>query len=41
MDEDDGKGFDVASTLRLLGAQLTLDSSLGQGTRVHVRIPFG
>jgi signal transduction histidine kinase len=56
--EDDGKGFDVASTLqsyasrgslgllqmresaRLIGAQLTLDSSPGQGTRVHLRIPF-
>jgi signal transduction histidine kinase len=58
MVEDDGKGFDVASTLasyasrgslgllqmresaRLIGAQLTLDSSPGQGTRVHLRIPF-
>ena len=56
--EDNGKGFDVASTLqsyasrgslgllqmresaRLIGAQLTLDSSPGQGTRVHLRIPF-
>lgn len=58
MVEDNGKGFDVASTLagyasrgslgllqmresaRLIGAQLTLDSSPGQGTRVHLRIPF-
>jgi signal transduction histidine kinase len=56
--EDNGKGFDVASTLRdyasrgslgllqmresarLIGAQLTLDSSPGQGTRVRLRIPF-
>jgi signal transduction histidine kinase len=56
--EDNGKGFDVASTLqsyasrgslgllqmresaRLIGAQLSLDSSPGQGTRVRLRIPF-
>ena len=55
--EDNGKGFDVASTLqsyasrgslgllqmresaRLIGAQLSLDSSPGQGTRVRLRIP--
>src|SRR5207245_1229140 len=55
--EDDGRGFDVASTLgtsaargslgllqmresaRLIGAQLSLDSSPGQGTRVRLRIP--
>jgi len=58
MVEDNGKGFDVASTLqdyasrgslgllqmresaRLIGAQLSLDSSPGQGTRVRLRIPF-
>jgi signal transduction histidine kinase len=58
MVEDDGKGFDVASTLqsyasrgslgllqmresaRLIGAELSLDSSPGQGTRVRLRIPF-
>ena len=57
--EDNGKGFDVASTLkgyasrgslgllqmresaRLIGAQLSLDSSPGQGTRVRLRIPIG
>ncbi len=57
--EDDGAGFDVASTLanyasrgslgllqmresaRLIGAQLSLDSSPGQGTRVRLRIPVG
>ncbi len=56
--EDNGKGFDVASTLqdyasrgslgllqmresaRLIGAQLSLDSSPGQGTRVRLRIPI-
>jgi signal transduction histidine kinase len=56
--EDNGRGFDVASTLegyasrgslgllqmresaRLIGAQLSLDSSPGQGTRVRLRIPF-
>ena len=55
--EDNGAGFDVASTLRtyasrgslgllqmresarLIGAQLTLDSSPGQGTRVRLVIP--
>ncbi|OLE76913.1 MAG: GAF domain-containing sensor histidine kinase [Chloroflexi bacterium] len=55
--EDDGRGFDVASTLatyadrgslgllqmresaRLIGAQLSFDSSPGQGTRVRLRIP--
>jgi len=55
--EDNGKGFDVATTLanyasrgslgllqmresaRLIGAQLSLDSSPGQGTRVRLRIP--
>ncbi|TMC41645.1 MAG: GAF domain-containing sensor histidine kinase [Chloroflexi bacterium] len=55
--EDNGKGFDVASTLqdyasrgslgllqmresaRLIGAELSLDSSPGQGTRVRLRIP--
>src|SRR6266550_591708 len=58
MVEDNGKGFDIASTLqgyasrgslgllqmresaRLIGAQLSLDSSPGQGTRVRLRIPF-
>ena len=58
MVEDNGRGFDVASTLqdyasrgslgllqmresaRLIGAQLSLDSSPGQGTRVRLRIPF-
>src|SRR5947208_3664244 len=58
MVEDNGKGFDVASTLqgyasrsslgllqmresaRLIGAQLSLDSSPGQGTRVRLVIPF-
>jgi signal transduction histidine kinase len=58
MVEDNGKGFDVASTLqgyasrgslgllqmresaRLIGAQLSLDSSPGQGTRVRLRIPI-
>jgi len=57
MVEDNGKGFDVASTLqnyasrgslgllqmresaRLIGAQLSLDSSPGQGTRVRLVIP--
>ena len=57
MVEDNGKGFDVATTLanyasrgslgllqmresaRLIGAQLSLDSSPGQGTRVRLRIP--
>jgi signal transduction histidine kinase len=57
--EDNGKGFDGASTLkgyasrgslgllqmresaRLIGAQLSLDSSPGQGTRVRLRIPIG
>jgi signal transduction histidine kinase len=55
--EDDGKGFDVATTLagyasrgslgllqmreaaRLIGAQLSIDSSPGQGTRVRLRLP--
>jgi signal transduction histidine kinase len=55
--EDNGRGFDVGSTLqnyasrgslgllqmresaRLIGAQLSLDSSPGQGTRVRLRIP--
>jgi len=58
MVEDDGQGFDVASTLasyasrgslgllqmresaRLIGGQLSLDSSPGQGTRVRLRIPL-
>jgi signal transduction histidine kinase len=58
MVEDDGKGFDVATTLagyasrgslgllqmresaRLIGAQLSLDSSPGQGTRVRLAIPI-
>jgi signal transduction histidine kinase len=58
MVEDNGKGFDVATTLagyasrgslgllqmresaRLIGAQLSLDSSPGQGTRVRLRIPI-
>jgi len=58
MVEDNGKGFDVASTLqsyasrgslgllqmresaRLIGAELSLDSSPGQGTRVRLRIPL-
>ena len=58
MVEDNGKGFDVATTLqgyasrgslgllqmresaRLIGAELSLDSSPGQGTRVSLRIPF-
>ena len=58
MVEDNGRGFDVASTLqgyasrgslgllqmresaRLIGAELSLDSSPGQGTRVRLRIPF-
>jgi len=58
MVEDNGKGFDVASTLqgyasrgslgllqmresaRLIGAQLSLDSSPGQGTRVRLVIPL-
>jgi signal transduction histidine kinase len=57
MVEDNGKGFDVATTLagyasrgslgllqmrepaRLIGAQLSLDSSPGQGTRVRLAIP--
>ena len=57
MVEDNGKGFDIATTLanyasrgslgllqmresaRLIGAQLSLDSSPGQGTRVRLRIP--
>ena len=57
--EDDGVGFDVATTLssyasrgslgllqmresaRLIGAQLSIDSSPGQGTRVRLRIPAG
>ena len=57
--EDDGVGFDVASTLtsyadrgslgllqmresaRLIGAQLSIDSSPGQGTRVRLRVPAG
>lgn len=56
--EDNGKGFDVASTLanyasrgslgllqmresaRLIGAQLSLDSSPGHGTKVRLRIPI-
>lgn len=55
--EDDGIGFDVATTLsgyasrgslgmlqmresaRLIGAQLTIDSSPGHGTRVRLRVP--
>jgi signal transduction histidine kinase len=58
MIEDNGKGFDVPTTLadyasrgslgllqmresaRLIGAQLSLDSSPGQGTRVHLAIPI-
>ena len=58
MVEDNGKGFDVASTLqgyasrgslgllqmresaRLIGAQLSLDSSPGQGTRARLVIPL-
>jgi signal transduction histidine kinase len=58
MIEDDGRGFDVASTLasyadrgslgllqmresaRLIGGDLSLDSSPGQGTRVRLRIPL-
>jgi signal transduction histidine kinase len=58
MVEDNGRGFDVTSTLagyasrgslgllqmresaRLIGAQLSLDSSPGQGTRVRLRIPI-
>src|SRR5256714_5014423 len=56
--EDNGKGFDVATTLasyasrgslgllqmressRLIGGQLSLDSSPGQGTRVRLVIPI-
>ena len=30
----------MRESARLIGAQLTLDSSPGQGTRVHLRIPF-
>jgi signal transduction histidine kinase len=55
--EDDGKGFDVAETLRsyatrgslgllqmresarLIGAQLSIDSSPGNGTRIRLRMP--